>query len=135
MGGLLAVLPRLSTAGIVFTLAAIGLPGLGIFTGEMLILLGTARTGVAFTVVGALGIVLSALYGLRLVQKVFFGQPVEASGGRRRFWDLTVREAAIMIALFAALLWFGIYPHPLFRAVQGSLISPAHGLEATEGGR
>jgi NADH-quinone oxidoreductase subunit M len=128
MGGLLAVIPRLSTAGIVFTLAAIGLPGLGIFTGEMLTLLGAARAGVAYAIAGALGIVLAALYGLRLLQKVFFGQPGEAAGGQKRFWDLTVREAVVMVAFFLAVLWFGVYPQPLFRAVRGSLVSPAHGL-------
>jgi NADH-quinone oxidoreductase subunit M len=126
MGGLISALPKLSTAGIVFTLGAIGLPGLGIFTGEMLVLIGTARVSVVHTIVGSLGIVLAALYGLRLLGQVFFGDYKDP----RKLWDLTFREGAMMVALFVTFLWFGVYPHPVFKAVRGSVISPAHGVAA-----
>ena len=127
MGGLVSVLPLLSGAGIIFTLGAIGLPGLGIFAGEILCLIGAARVSIPLTIAGAVGIVLAALYGMRLLGKVFYG----ASQETRKLRDLDFQEGATMVLLFLAFLWTGVYPQPLFRAVRGSVISPAHGIEGT----
>jgi NADH:ubiquinone oxidoreductase subunit 4 (subunit M) len=82
---------------------------------------------VVHTVAGSLGIVLAALYGLRLLGKVFFGDTRET----RKLFDLSFREGAMMVVLFLAFLWTGVYPHPIFRAVRGSVISPVHGIEGT----
>ena len=43
MGGLWATIPRLGGVGLFFALASLGLPGLGNFVGEFLVLLGTCR--------------------------------------------------------------------------------------------
>ena len=51
MGGLWATAPRLSGAALFFALASMGLPGLGDFIGEFLILLGTYRVHPVFAIV------------------------------------------------------------------------------------
>ena len=55
MGGLWTVAPRLSGAALFFSLASLGLPGLGDFVGEFLVLLGSYKISVTITVVASLG--------------------------------------------------------------------------------
>src|SRR4030095_9532718 len=52
-GGLKAVVPRLTAAFMVITLASIGLPGLNGFIGEFLIMLGAFRRDPRYVVGGA----------------------------------------------------------------------------------
>ena len=68
MGGLWETMPALSGAGLVFAMASLGLPGLGDFVGEFLVLLGAYRASVPLTVVAALGLLAATLYGLRFAQ-------------------------------------------------------------------
>src|SRR5213078_4333578 len=72
-GGLKKVLPKLSAAFLVITLASIGLPGLNGFVGEFLILLGTFRWMPRFAAVAAVGVLLSAVYMLWMFQRVNYG--------------------------------------------------------------
>ncbi|MGH9394980.1 MAG: complex I subunit 4 family protein, partial [Terriglobales bacterium] len=67
MNGLWAVMPRLGGAGLFLVLAAIGLPGLGNFVAEFLILLGTFHISVGLAIAGAIGILVSTFYGVELV--------------------------------------------------------------------
>ena len=73
MGGLWTVVPRLSASALFFSLASLGLPGLGDFVGEFLVLLGSYKVSVALTVVATLGILASTFYALRMMQRAFFG--------------------------------------------------------------
>ena len=73
MGGLWDTMPRLSGAALFFALASLGLPGLGDFIGEFLILLGTYRAHVAMAAVAACGVLAATFYALRFVQRVFQG--------------------------------------------------------------
>src|ERR1700722_5358345 len=110
MGGLWAVVPRLSGAALFFSLASLGLPGMGDFVGEFLVLLGSYKISVAITVVGSLGILASTFYALRMVQRAF-------QGPNKHAWqlsDLTPREGLMVGAMIAGLLWLGFYPQPVF---------------------
>lgn len=109
MGGLWAVAPRLSGAALFFSLASLGLPGMGDFVGEFLVLLGSYRISIAITVVATLGILASTFYALRMVQRAFQGPNTRAW----RFSDLTAREGLMMAAMIAGLLWLGLYPQPV----------------------
>ena len=73
MGGLWATAPRLSGAGLYFALASLGLPGLGDFIGEFLVLLGTYRAHPIVAIVAAIGVLAATFYALRLVQRAFHG--------------------------------------------------------------
>ena len=110
MGGLWTVAPRLSGAALFFGLASLGLPGIGDFVGEMLVLLGSYRISVTITVVASLGILASTFYALRMVQRAFQGPETHAW----RFSDLTPREGFMITAMIAGLLWLGLYPQPVF---------------------
>ena len=72
-GGLKSVMPRLTAAFLIITLASIGMPGLNGFIGEFLTMLGAFRWDWRFVVGAGLGVILSAVYMLWMFQRVFFG--------------------------------------------------------------
>jgi NADH-quinone oxidoreductase subunit M len=109
MGGLWATVPSLSGAVLFFALASLGLPGLGDFVGEFLVLLGAYQLSVGITIVAALGILASTFYALRMVQRVFHGE----NSRRWQLPDLSLREALIVAPMIVALLWLGLYPQPV----------------------
>jgi len=109
MGGLWITVPGLSGAALFFALASLGLPGLGDFVGEFLVLLGAYQLSVGITTVAALGILASTLYALRMVQRVFHGE----NSRRWQLADLSLREALIVAPMIIVLLWLGLYPQPV----------------------
>jgi NADH-quinone oxidoreductase subunit M len=111
MGGLWDTMPRLSGAGLMFVMASVGLPGLGDFVGEFLVLLGVYRVSPLLASLAALGMVASALYGLRLLRTAFYGR----NDHRWQLHDLYDREWVIAGSMAACLFWIGLYPQPLLR--------------------
>jgi NADH-quinone oxidoreductase subunit M len=110
MGGLWARMPRLSAIAMFFAIASLGLPGLGNFVGEFLILLGTYSRASGFAIAGAVGLVASTIYALILVQRAFHGEP----RGTAALPDFSARHMTIMAAMIATLIWLGFYPQPVF---------------------
>jgi len=106
LGGLWPAVPRMGGMTLFFALASLGLPGLGNFIAEFLVLLGTYPVSPAATAAAAIGLILSTVYALRLVQAAFYGPPQELAPVR----DLGVRELAITTTLIVALVWLGLYP-------------------------
>ncbi len=109
MGGLWSVVPRLSGAGLYFALASLGLPGLGDFIGEFLVLLGTWPDHPVLTTFAAVGVLAAAFYALRLVQCAFHGANVNAWA----MHDLMPREGLAIALMAITLLWIGLYPRPV----------------------
>ena len=123
MGGLWTTAPRLSGAGLYFALASLGLPGLGDFIGEFLVLLGTYRTHPILAIVASIGVLAATFYALRLVQRAFHG-PNENGWA---ISDLVPCEGVIIALMAASLLWLGLYPQPIFNTFSPAL----HVLETT----
>jgi NADH-quinone oxidoreductase subunit M len=117
MGGLWQTVPRFSGAGMFFVMASIGLPGLGDFVGEFLILLGTYKVSVGLTVAAAIGVFASTLYGLKFVQGALHGTNVHGW----RLHDLFARETAIVAPMIAILLWLGLYPQPVLNTFSSTM--------------
>jgi len=78
MGGLCQKAPVLSAFFITATLAGIGLPGFANFWGEFSIFVALWKYSPWMTAAAAVGVVLSAVYGLRAVSRVFYGEPSPA---------------------------------------------------------
>jgi NADH-quinone oxidoreductase subunit M len=117
MGGLWLAAPGMGAFALIFALASLGLPTLGNFVAEFLILLGTWPVSEPAAVLGAVGLVAATIYALWLVQRVFQGRETPALA----LPDLTVREGVMLAAMAAPLLWLGLYPQPLFNAVRPGL--------------
>jgi NADH-quinone oxidoreductase subunit M len=119
-GGLKAVVPRLTAAFMIITLASIGLPGLNGFIGEFLILLGAFRWDPRYVVAAGLGVILSAVYMLWMFQRVFYGQVTNEEN--ESLPDLQPREYAAVLPLCAMAIVMGVFPtlflKPMEPAVQ-----------------
>lgn len=109
MGGLWSRFSWLPPLALFFVAASLGLPGLGNFLGEFLVLAGTFTAHPWVATVGASGLILSAIYSLSLMQRAFQGQ----SSSDRPLPDLTGREVATLGTLAALLVWLGLYPQPI----------------------
>jgi NADH-quinone oxidoreductase subunit M len=111
LGGLGATNPRLAGALCIATLAALGLPGLAGFVGEIVILTGVFQAGWTWAVVVALiPIVLASAYMLRLFQGIMNGPQVADLPVRP---DLSWVEGIALAPLVLALVLVGVNPHPL----------------------
>jgi NADH-quinone oxidoreductase subunit M len=117
MGGMWADLPKLSSFGTFFILAAMGLPGLGNFVGEFLILRGTYAVAPVAAVAAAVGLIPAALYSLIAIQRAFHG-PADAARAQP---DFGLRENAMLLLLAAAIIWLGVYPQPILDVASPAL--------------
>jgi len=107
-GGLVSKMPVYAALFMIFTLAAVGLPGTSGFVGEILVLLGTYGVSKPTTILSAIGMILGAAYMLWLYKRVIFGALVNpALSG---ISDLNLREKSFLIPLAGLAIFLGIYP-------------------------
>jgi NADH-quinone oxidoreductase subunit M len=118
-GGLKGVVPRLSAAFLVITLSSIGLPSLNGFIGEFLVLLGTFRWQPRFAVFAATGVILSAVYMLWMVQRVYYGEVTNEKN--QKLPDLSPREWAVIAPVVAMAIFMGIAPNVFLRPTAAAL--------------
>ena len=118
-GGLVNNMPKYAFVFMVFSLAALGLPGTSGFIGEFLILVGVFQKNIAVAVLASLGIILAAAYMLWLYRRVIFGRV--ASAEIRQMSDLNKTEMYIFSCIVFLIIFFGIYPEPLFNTVDISI--------------
>jgi NADH-quinone oxidoreductase subunit M len=115
-GGLKQVMPRLTAAFLIITLASIGMPGLNGFIGEFLIMIGAFRWDPRFVVAAGLGVILSAVYMLWMFQRVYYGRVTHAENASLP--DLRPREWASVVPLCAIALVMGIFPTLFLRPME-----------------
>jgi NADH-quinone oxidoreductase subunit M len=112
-------------------MSSIGLPMLNGFVGEFLILLGTFLVNPIAAVIATSGVILAAVYMLWMFRRVMFG-PVE-NPENRGLIDLGLREKVVMLALVIPIIWIGVYPNPLLRRIEPSVIELIRQLELRRG--
>jgi NADH-quinone oxidoreductase subunit M len=117
MGGMSVRLSKLPVFALFFVLASLGLPGLGNFLGEFLVLLGAFPAHPAATMFAASGLVLSAIYSLTFMQRAFYGKP----GGDAPLQDLDRREFATLATLMVVLIGLGLYPRAVLEISRGPM--------------
>ncbi|GKU27572.1 NADH dehydrogenase subunit M [Clostridium folliculivorans] len=127
-GGLIHQMPRVAIGFIIAGFASLGLPGLNNFVAEFLIFLGSfSKTTKLFSMIpfkvisilAILGIVITAIYVLKVVQETFFGP-------RKKEWDHLEDAKGIemipIIMLSSVLIFFGIFPSPLINIIHSGVI-------------
>jgi NADH-quinone oxidoreductase subunit M len=119
MSGLWQEMPRMGAIAMFFIVASLGMPGLGNFVGEFLILMGAFPVNIPLTILAALGLITGAVYALIAMQRVFQGTPVS----NRSLADFDGRELTAMIPMMLGLLWLGLYPQPVLDLVNPVLAS------------
>jgi NADH-quinone oxidoreductase subunit M len=118
MGGLWQKVPVMGAIGLIFSMASLGLPGLGNFIAELLVLIGVFKLNVLMSSLACLGLIAATIYSLRIVQKVFLGNST-------RDWeidDLNIREKLISASMVIAIVWLGLFPKPLFDTARPAVL-------------
>jgi NADH-quinone oxidoreductase subunit M len=114
MGGLWTGMPMMGGLGLLFAMASLGLPMMGNFIAEFLILIASFEVSPVLTIVASVGLVFAALYSLRMVQRVFLGPANPANHVK----DLSAREFTILISLSIAIVILGLFPQPVLDSVK-----------------
>jgi NADH-quinone oxidoreductase subunit M len=118
-GGIVTIIPKYSILFMLFTLAALGLPGTSGFIGEFLILMGVFKDNFLVAVIASLGVILGAAYMLWLYKRVVFGKLVNKD--LTKMVDLNKSEYFILSCLAIPTLFFGFYPDPLINTMEVSV--------------
>jgi NADH-quinone oxidoreductase subunit M len=126
MGGLVKKAPVLAAFFLTAILASIGLPGPGLlnFWGELTIFMATYEHFGWLVVPALLGVVISAIYGLRAMGKVFYGQPSAAFLKHQQsnpVTDLRWNERIPALLLILTLVGFGVWPRSLSEPLNKTL--------------
>jgi NADH-quinone oxidoreductase subunit M len=119
-GGLFAKMPVYSGLAIGIFFAALGLPGLCGFIGEVFVVLSVWNYSQTLAVIAAAVVILTAGYILWAVQRVYLG--AEYTGPHAdSLTPLTFREFSIAAPLLALAIFFGVYPTALLNYMQPSV--------------
>lgn len=125
LGGIRAVAPIFCGLMGIAVFASLGLPGLNGFISEFLILKGAFALAPDPTTVSLLGLLITAVYLLTLLQRIFHGP---LAGRWERFPDLTPRERTLLAAPLALMLLLGVWPQALLGPLWGTLETMAGSL-------
>ena len=118
MGGLWEKAPVMGAVGLIFSMASLGLPGLGNFIAELLILIGAFKANILMACLASLGLIAATIYSLRILQKVFYGN-------KNKDWkmnDLTVREKLVSASLVIVIIGIGLFPQPVLNIAKPALL-------------
>lgn len=119
-GGIAAVVPVTTALFLIATLSSIGLPGLNGFVGEFLILVGTWTSPHRWwAVAGATGVILSAIYMLTLVQRVFWNPLVHEEN--KSLSDIRPSELLAAAVLVVLMIWIGVRPNDVLDRLGASV--------------
>ena len=130
-GGLCHRMPVFSTLLVMASMASIGLPLLNGFVGEFLILLGTRLTPAIShpgwaTALAGLGVILSAVYMLWMLQRVIFGAITHEENATLQ--DLNKREIGLVLPLMALMLIMGLVPGIFLSKTRASVMAAGVGV-------
>ncbi len=128
MGGLGQKTPVLAAFFVAATFASIGLPGFANFWGELTIFVALWKFSATITALAVLGVIISAIYGLRSAANVFFASPSETFTSVAKAHpptDLTWAEKVPALVLLAALLFVGFWPKSISTSINGALAPAA----------
>ena len=118
-GGLVSVMPKYSILFMLFTLAALGLPGTSGFIGEFLILMGAFKDNFLVAIIASLGVIFGAAYMLWLYRRVVFGKLINKD--LLKILDLNNSEKFILWSLAIPVLFIGFYPGPIITTIEISV--------------
>jgi len=124
LGGLARGRPILATVLMTTGIIALAVPGSTAFAGEFLILAGVFQQGWAWAVIGAVAIVLAAMYMLRLISAVLHRDP--GSAVTDAALDLRPAELGVIVPLVACLLALSVWPAAISgHSFEGNKATPA----------
>jgi NADH-quinone oxidoreductase subunit M len=123
LGGLAQKAPALAILLVIVALANVALPLTNAFIGEFMMFAGvftsvSSKYHYIFAVVGGISIILSAVYTLNMIQKVFYGNTNNLTAGAR---DIRLNEKLVLSLLVIMIIVIGVYPKPVLDITQGAV--------------
>lgn len=118
-GGLRAKAPVLAGLMGIAVFASLGLPGLSGFVGEFLIFKGAFALAPAATAVAAIGLMLTAVFLLRMQRLVFHGPVAEQCAS---FPDLRLSERLVVLPALGLILLLGLWPQALLHVFSADIL-------------
>ncbi len=118
MGGMASRGPVLATLFLVVALATLAMPGTPNFTGEILILFGTFEDKLVFGLVAIVGVVLAAVYMIRLFQLSMHNR-----GGPGERPDLGALDFGMIAPLAVVIVALGVYPQVMLQRSEKTTVA------------
>jgi len=118
LSGLATTAPMLTIFFIIIALANIALPLTNAFTGEFLMFSGIYNYNTWFAAIAGIGIILSAVYTLNMIQKVFYGSVNAATAEVK---DISWNEKIVLLLIVGIIFFIGVYPQPLIDLTSGGI--------------
>jgi NADH-quinone oxidoreductase subunit M len=117
-GGLGSKLPVYTAFMSVFAMASLGLPGMSGFVAEFMVFIGSFPKYPVITGLAVIGVVLTAGYILRMVQRMFLGEFNTKWSG---LTEINTREIIAVTPLLLLTVALGVYPKPLITMISATL--------------
>jgi NADH-quinone oxidoreductase subunit M len=118
LGGLAQKAPALAILLVIVALANVALPLTNAFIGEFLMFNGLFKFNVWYAAVGGLSIILSAVYTLKMIQKVFYGEINAVTANAK---DISLMAKIALSVIVVAIFIMGVYPKPVFALVNDTV--------------
>ena len=120
LGGLAQKAPALAMLLVTIALANIALPLTNAFAGEFLMFNGIFSSAVTkyylwFTILAGITIILTAVYTLNMVRKVFYGNNNSLTAGAK---DISMNVKLALGIIVILIFWMGIYPQGLLNVTK-----------------
>jgi NADH-quinone oxidoreductase subunit M len=121
MGGFWTKMPFMAVIALIFSMASLGLPGLGNFIAEFLTLIGAWSANPTLTIFAAIGLVGATAYSLRIMQRIYYGTELITLEKSHPLHDLSLREKFILVPMVVVIIWLGVYPQPVLKTSKAPL--------------
>jgi len=118
-GGLRRVTPVFCGLMGIALFSSLGLPGLNSFIGEFLIFKGAFPLVAWATALATIGLLLTAVFILTIVERVFYGPVNEAWSAMP---DLTLRERMLVLPAIALMFVLGVWPQLVLGVVNNTVV-------------
>lgn len=117
MGGVAKIMPKVFALFTACTMASLALPGMSGFVGELMIFLGitgstvySASFKVMILLLAAVGVILTPIYLLSMLRRVFYGKDNRAADITAVWMDAKPREVFVVVCLLIPMIGIGLYP-------------------------
>jgi NADH-quinone oxidoreductase subunit M len=118
LGGLAKVAPQLAITFLIIVLGTVALPGTNGFIGEFLLLYSVYEYNIWMGAIAGLTIIFSAVYMLRMYQKVMLGKTNELT---LSFTDIKGTEKVVLYSICILIIVLGVYPKPILHLSEASV--------------
>jgi NADH-quinone oxidoreductase subunit M len=122
MGGLAFRAPVLAALFLIVALATLAMPGSANFAGEFLILTGVLKAKIVYAIVAGGGVVLAAVYMIRLYQRSMHNPLARGAESR----DMTVVDGVVLVPVVVVILALALYPQFVLHRSDSAAVASVH---------